>query len=144
MFFRQYPSLLLTQTTLTLTCGCSWPAKSPCTGCYSSCSYLYYLCSYMLLSELCCYWFSWHCRVWFSAPFDMTLLFCSLYCLCFCPQSYVGWVSKDTSHDTETKSVVAPDIQRKPLKPNPPISTSALRGGRVYYADTCIITPDLC
>lgn len=102
-FFRQYPSDLLTQTSLTISCGCSCPAKSPCPGCYSSCSYLYYLGSYMLLSKLRCYWFPSHCWIWFSVAFDLMLFFCSSYCLCFCPQYCVGWFSKNASHDIETK-----------------------------------------
>lgn len=87
---------------------------------YSSRSYLCYLCSYMLLSKLCCYWFLRHCWVWFSAPFDLTLLFCSSSCLSFYPQLCVGLISKNASRDIETKSVVTPDIQCRPWQRDPP------------------------
>lgn len=86
----------------------------------SSRSYLRYLCSYVLLPKLCRYWFPHYCWVWFSAPFDLTLLFCSLSCLSFCPQFCVGWISKNASCDIETKRVVTSDIQCRPWKCKPP------------------------
>lgn len=58
----------------------------------------------------------------------LNVLFCSLYCLCFCPQFCAGWVSKNASCDIETRSVVTPDVQHRPQKHKPLIST--LRGWR--------------
>lgn len=129
-FFRQYPSLLLTQTTLTPSCGCSRPAKSPCTGCYSSCSYLYYLCSYTLLSKLCCYWFPHHCWVWFPAPFDRMLLFCSSYCLLL-PTILCGMSFQKTPLKILKQRVLSLQIYSADLENIIPlISTWPLRGWR--------------
>jgi len=118
-----------------------WP-NSPCTRCYSSRSYLYHLCSHMLLSALCCSWFPCLWRVWFSAVFNLTALFLIIYA--FAHSSTWDEFQKCLSRYWNQERAVTPDIPCRPLKYHPPISVLPLSICRKSLpADTCIVTPEL-